>query len=55
MPIQRINSDKLYSNPSVHHLAIDGNTVYISSMEALDGNWNLVGRGDPEAQAEQVI
>jgi enamine deaminase RidA (YjgF/YER057c/UK114 family) len=55
MAIQRINPEALYHVTSVHHLTRNDNTVYISGMAALDKNRNLVGKDDPEAQAEQVI
>ena len=55
MAIQRINPEALYHVTSVHHLTRHDNTVYISGMAALDKNRNLVGKDDPEAQAEQVI
>jgi len=31
-----------------------GDTVYIAGQVALDQNWEVVGRGDPVVQAEQV-
>jgi enamine deaminase RidA (YjgF/YER057c/UK114 family) len=31
-----------------------GSTVYIAGQVALDENWQIVGLGDPLAQAEQV-
>ena len=31
-----------------------GSTVYIAGQVALDENWELVGLGDPEKQAEKI-
>jgi enamine deaminase RidA (YjgF/YER057c/UK114 family) len=51
-----------HNPPGVHtpaanysHVSRVGNTLYISGQVAADVEGNLVGRGDPEAQAEQCF
>lgn len=54
---------KLFINPpELHqplgvgcHVAVAGNTIYVAAQLPLDNNGNLVGPGNPAAQAEQVF
>jgi 2-iminobutanoate/2-iminopropanoate deaminase len=53
---------EILSPPVVHtpqanysHVVHVGNTLYISGQIPLDRDGNLVGRNDPEAQAEQCL
>lgn len=56
--IELLSPDGLHKNPAYSQLAvIEGNyrTIYIGGQNAVDKNGNLVGKGDMEAQAKQVL
>jgi enamine deaminase RidA (YjgF/YER057c/UK114 family) len=56
-----MNDDRRYIAPAgvaappepYSHVIRAGNTVYVAGQVAFDSGGNLVGRGDPAAQAEQ--
>ena len=41
-------------NLQISHAVKTGNTIYISGQVAVDPEGNVVGEGDPEAQAENI-
>lgn len=41
--------------PGAHHRVRAGNTVYFAGQASMDEAGNFVGKGDPEAQARQVL
>jgi enamine deaminase RidA (YjgF/YER057c/UK114 family) len=56
--VQLISPDGLVKNPAFSHAAVvTGNvkTVYIGGQDAVDGDGNIVGKGDLGAQTEQVL
>jgi len=56
--VQFISPDGLVKNPAFSHAAlVTGNvkTVYVGGQDAVDGDGNIVGRGDLGAQTEQVL
>ena len=54
MPIQRLNPDTLPKLAGIHHVVKAGNTAYIAGEIAMDKDNNIIGKGDPEAQVEQI-
>jgi len=56
MPHEIIQPESVHSTAGVgySHVAKAGNTVYIAGQIALDADGNLVGKGDIEAQTQQV-
>ena len=56
--VEHINPDGLIKNPAftqVVSIAGPVKTVYIGAQNAVDGNRNIVGKGDIAAQTEQVL
>jgi enamine deaminase RidA (YjgF/YER057c/UK114 family) len=56
--IELLSPEGLHKNPAYSQVAIvEGNyrTIYIGGQNAVDKNGNLVGKGDIEAQARQVL
>lgn len=56
--IELLSPEGLHKNPAYSQVAvIEGNhrTVYIGGQNAVDKNGNVVGKGDIEAQALQVL
>src|SRR2546428_10833051 len=56
--VEHINPDGLIRNPAFTQVvAVTGpvKTVYIGAQNAVDGDRNIVGRGDIRAQTEQVL
>lgn len=57
MAVQLRNVDALAPPPGYSHVAVGrgGTMVFTAGAVPLDGEGNLVGEGDPLAQAERVI
>ncbi len=56
--IELLSPDGLHKNPAYSQVAvIEGNhkTIYIGGQNAVDKDGNVVGKGDIEAQAKQVL
>lgn len=57
--VRMFNTRKTYPNQSLDNDLCQavraGNTVYVRGQVGTDFEGNLVGRGDPEAQAEQAM
>jgi len=56
--IELLSPDGLHKNPAYSQVAVvEGNyrTIYIGGQNAVDKDGNLVGKGDIEAQAKQVL
>lgn len=57
--IRCFNTKKTYPNQSLDNdlcqAVVAGNTVYVRGQVGTDFDGNLVGRGDPAAQAEQAM
>ena len=56
--IEHINPDGLIKNPAFTQVVtVTGpvKTVYIGAQNAVDGNRNIVGKGDIGAQTEQIL
>ena len=56
--VQFINPDSLHKNPAFSQLAVvSGNykTIYIGGQNAVDRNGKVVGKGNLEEQAKQVL
>jgi enamine deaminase RidA (YjgF/YER057c/UK114 family) len=56
--VEHINPDRLISNPAFTQVVtVSGpvKTVYIGAQNAVDGDRNIVGRGDIAAQTEQIM
>ena len=55
--IQFINPPSLFTPPGFTHVVdiTGGRTVYISGQTALDQSFQIVGKGDFRAQAQQVF
>ena len=56
--VQHINPEGLIQNPAFTQVvAVSGpaKTVYIGAQNAVDGNRNIVGKGDMRAQTEQIL
>src|SRR3989442_2000630 len=56
--VEHINPDGLAVNPAFTHVVtVTGpvKTVYIGAQNAVDGNRNIVGKGDIGAQTEQIL
>ena len=54
MPHDVIVPEGIYRTPNYAHAVRAGNTLYIAGQVARDEAGNLVGRGDPGAQARQA-
>lgn len=54
--IERINPAQLHETPGYHHITVveAGRTAYLAGQCPLDGQGELVGRGDLDAQIDQV-
>jgi enamine deaminase RidA (YjgF/YER057c/UK114 family) len=58
MPVDYINPDKLHKNPAFTNVVVvtgPVKTIYIGGQNAVDVSGTIIGRGDIEAQAEQVF
>lgn len=56
--VQHINPDELHKNPAFTNVVVVTGavrTVYIGGQDAVDAAGNIVGKGDIEAQTEQVL
>ncbi|HOZ87164.1 MAG TPA: RidA family protein [Bacteroidia bacterium] len=56
--IELLSPDDMHKNPAYSQVAIvEGNfrTIYIGGQNAVDKNGNIVGKGDIEAQAGQIL
>jgi enamine deaminase RidA (YjgF/YER057c/UK114 family) len=56
--VEHINPDGLIRNPAFTQVVtVSGpaKTIYIGAQNAVDGNRNIVGRGDIGAQTEQIL
>jgi enamine deaminase RidA (YjgF/YER057c/UK114 family) len=56
--VELMSPEGLHKNPAYSQLAVvEGNfrTIYIGGQNAVDKDGNLVGKGDMEAQARQVL
>ena len=56
--VELLSPEGLHKNPAYSQLAVlEGNfrTIYIGGQNAVDKNGNLIGKGDIEAQAKQVL
>ncbi|PKP01182.1 MAG: RidA family protein [Bacteroidetes bacterium HGW-Bacteroidetes-6] len=56
--IKRINPDGLMKNPAFSQVVTtqgSGKTIYIGGQNAVNENRELVGKGDIQAQTEQVM
>jgi enamine deaminase RidA (YjgF/YER057c/UK114 family) len=56
--IELLSPDGLHKNPAYSQVAVvEGNfkTIYIGGQNAVDKDGNVVGKGDIEAQAQQVL
>lgn len=56
--IELLSPEGLHKNPAYSQVAVlEGNhrTIYIGGQNAVDKDGNLVGKGDIEAQARQVL
>ncbi|MBC7849550.1 MAG: RidA family protein [Chitinophagaceae bacterium] len=56
--VELLSPDGLHKNPAFSQLAIvDGpaRTIYIGGQNAVDKDGNIIGKGDMEAQARQVL
>jgi enamine deaminase RidA (YjgF/YER057c/UK114 family) len=56
--VELLSPDGLHKNPAYSQLAIvEGNyrTIYIGGQDAVDKDGNVIGKGDIEAQAAQVL
>jgi enamine deaminase RidA (YjgF/YER057c/UK114 family) len=54
MPSQHINPDTLSRSRGYSQVVKAGNTIYIAGQVSAGVDGNVVGKGDPEAQARQV-
>jgi enamine deaminase RidA (YjgF/YER057c/UK114 family) len=57
MPVEHINPEQLNRNPAFTNVIVvtgQHKTIYIGGQDAVDGDGNIVGKGDIGAQAEQV-
>ncbi|MFE2294291.1 RidA family protein [Streptomyces sp. NPDC059452] len=54
--ITRINPENMHETPGYHHITVveAGRTAYLSGQCPLDMDGDVVGRGSPEKQADQV-
>jgi enamine deaminase RidA (YjgF/YER057c/UK114 family) len=54
--IERVNPAQLHETPGYHHITVveAGRTAYLAGQCPLDGRGELVGRGDLDAQIDQV-
>jgi enamine deaminase RidA (YjgF/YER057c/UK114 family) len=55
MPKERIQPPGLHRPPNYSHVIKAGNTVYLAGQVSVDGQGQVVGRGDITAQATQVF
>ena len=55
MPIERIQPQGLPQPPTYCHVVKAGNTIYIAGQTSQNEKGEVVGKGDPRAQAEQVF
>ena len=56
--VEHINPDGLIRNPAFTQMAVVSGavkTIYIGAQNAVDGDRNIVGKGDLGAQTEQVL
>lgn len=56
--VELLSPEGLHKNPAYSQVAVvEGNyrTIYIGGQDAVDKDGNLVGKGDMEAQARQVL
>ena len=53
--IQRINPEGMTQPTTYSHVVRVGNQLFIAGQVAVDGDGNLVGRGDMRAQVRQVL
>jgi enamine deaminase RidA (YjgF/YER057c/UK114 family) len=56
--IRHINPDGLIKNPAFTQVVTvsgPGKTIYIGAQNAVDGDRNIVGKGDIAAQTEQIL
>ncbi len=56
--VQYINPDTLHKNPAFTNvIVVSGSvkTVYIGGQDAVDASGNIIGKGDLQAQTEQVL
>ena len=56
--VQHLNPDGLHKNPAYSQaVVVAGNakTVYVGGQNAVDASGQIVGKGDLEAQTEQVL
>jgi enamine deaminase RidA (YjgF/YER057c/UK114 family) len=57
-PVQYINPDTLHHNPAFTNVVVvtgPAKTIYIGGQDAVDASGSLVGKGDIQAQTEQVF
>jgi len=56
MTIERLNPPGLHETPGYHHVTVApaGRIAYLAGQCPLDPSGDLVGEGDPLAQADQV-
>lgn len=56
--IQYINPDTLHKNPAFTNVIVvtgPAKTVYVGGQDAVDASGEIVGKGDLQAQTEQVL
>jgi enamine deaminase RidA (YjgF/YER057c/UK114 family) len=56
--VQHINPDTLHANPAFTQVIVvtpPARTVYVGGQNAVDASGAIVGKGDMQAQAEQVF
>ena len=56
--VEFLSPEGLVRNPAFSHVAVtSGNirTIYIGGQDAIDGDGNIVGRGDIAAQTERIL
>ncbi len=56
--VQHLNPEGLNNNPAFSQMVIltgPAKTIYIGMQNAVDGNRNIIGKGDIAAQTEQVL
>lgn len=55
MPKETLNPEGLYNTGRYSHVVRFGDLVFLAGQTAHDGNGNMVGKGDIEAQAVRVF
>ncbi len=56
--VQHLNPDTLNKNPAFTNVVVvtgSAKTIYIGGQDAVDASGNIVGKGDIQAQTEQIF